>query len=739
MIHRQPYAGSFSQRASSEEPLHLSADSPTRTARLAAHLRIDPQSLQRLAQLFVLTGFAIAQPLLDVTGRAPEFFVHQRAGRGDIMLFVAIVTILPTLALWLVEQIAGLAGQAVRRFVHICFVVALLTALAIQVAKKLIPDRGYSLLGLGLVVGAAATAVITRSSVAKTFINYLTPAPLAFALLFVATTPVGALLTKPAPAARAHAGPIGKRPPIVMIIFDEFPTESLLTPSGLIDERLFPNFARLAQDSTWFRQASGVSRATVLAVPSMLTGRYPDKALAPSYRQYPNSLFTLLSRDYALQVSESLTELCPRDVCAAARAVEEEEEERSSGLVQVLRESAGVTGQIVSPFKSNVDPADQFAEPAAEDDTGAEQNPQDIRFRVGNTRLDQPKRFTDFVAGLAPSDRPTLHFLHLLLPHTPYRYLPSGATYRGAPRIFHDEKRTPGQPPTGGQLGFRQRFLLQVAYTDKLVGDVINRLEAQGLYDDALIVMTADHGRVFDSGTQQRRSRRMAPGNEHELAYVPTFIKVPGQRAGRIDDRNWEQVDLLPTIADVLDVEVPWRVDGFSGLGPERRHGTDRFWLPAPGKPTTWSTNGPREIMMRGVTGHLARPELGPAGLYAFGPHRDLVGRKVNSFDIGTPSAARAVVNVGPTVRIDRAKAKQPYHVWGTIDGVPTGTGIAVAVNGTVAAVPLVFRHSKSVPLQLVAMTSDALYRNGTNSITFHVVERTGDEVTLRPMQFAKK
>ena len=33
------------------------------------------------------------------------------------------------------------------------------------------------------------------------------------------------------------------------------------------------------------------------------------------------------------------------------------------------------------------------------------------------------------MAGLQPSDRPTLHFLHLLLPHAPWRYLPSGTEY----------------------------------------------------------------------------------------------------------------------------------------------------------------------------------------------------------------------------------------------------------------------------------------------------------------------
>ena len=47
------------------------------------------------------------------------------------------------------------------------------------------------------------------------------------------------------------------------------------------------------------------------------------------------------------------------------------------------------------------------------------------------------------------------------------------------------------------------------------------------------------------------------------------FIKAPGQPAGAVDDRNWQHVDLLPTIAERAGVRVPWRVDG--GLGGAAR------------------------------------------------------------------------------------------------------------------------------------------------------------------------
>jgi hypothetical protein len=48
-----------------------------------------------LAELFALTGLAIAQPLLDVTGKAPDFFLLHRADRAQILLLVALIVLAP--------------------------------------------------------------------------------------------------------------------------------------------------------------------------------------------------------------------------------------------------------------------------------------------------------------------------------------------------------------------------------------------------------------------------------------------------------------------------------------------------------------------------------------------------------------------------------------------------------------------------------------------------------------------
>ena len=90
---------------------------------------------------------------------------------------------------------------------------------------------------------------------------------------------------------------------------------------------------------------------------------------------------------------------------------------------------------------------------------------------------------------------------------------------------------------------------------------LLRRLEATGLYDRALVIVTADHGVSFEP---KGLMREVAPQNLADIAGVPLFVKYPGQSRGRIDDRDAKTIDIVPTIADVLGVTIPWHVDGVS-------------------------------------------------------------------------------------------------------------------------------------------------------------------------------
>ena len=69
-------------------------------------------------------------------------------------------------------------------------------------------------------------------------------------------------------------------PPVVLVIFDELPLWTLVGQDGRINRFRYPNFSRLAEQATWFPNASTVNGTTTYAIPAIVTGRYPKKAVA---------------------------------------------------------------------------------------------------------------------------------------------------------------------------------------------------------------------------------------------------------------------------------------------------------------------------------------------------------------------------------------------------------------------------------------------------------------------------
>ena len=95
-----------------------------------------------------------------------------------------------------------------------------------------------------------------------------------------------------------------------------------------------------------------------------------------------------------------------------------------------------------------------------------------------------------------------------------------------------------------------QRHLVQVMYVDTFISELIDRLERNDTYDEALIVVTADHG----VAVRPKTYRRIIAGQRRRRGGGPVFVNLPVARARRRDDRA-ESVDVLPTMAAVLGLE----------------------------------------------------------------------------------------------------------------------------------------------------------------------------------------
>jgi hypothetical protein len=690
--------------------------------------------LWALAELFALTGLAIAQPVLDVTGRSPDMFLFRRADRVDILMLVAGITVLPALAIWTLEVLAGLVSVTARRLLHLAAVTGLLALLAVEVVKATTGLRGPWLAAVAAAAGLAGGVLYAGRSWPRLWLRFLSPAPLVFALLFLLASPTSALVL-PARAASSAGPPVaasGDRPPVVMILFDEFPLKSLLDSKGRIDRRVYPNFARLAGQSTWYRNATGVAGFTPWALPAMLTGKYPGGARAPSYSEYPDNLFSLFGRSYDVTAYETLTQLCPPRYCTAAVG-----DPQQSGLRGVVGDSTRVLRQLLQPYDAAFDPALFIDQTRPQDEPGPrseETAVADFRFKQA-AGYNQPARFSDFLAGLRPSDRPTLHFLHLLLPHAPWRYLPSGNEYNF--RNYGAQFRSDVLPVPVIELAHRQH-LLQVAYTDGLVGQVIGKLKAEDMWDRSLVVMGADHGLGWTPG---QPSRALGQGDAPDLLWVPQFIKAPRQDSGVVDDRNWEQVDLLPTVADLAGIPVPWRTDGRSQVGEPARTRTDKWWYDILGHrqvvdgPASWAQ------VLRGATNTLVRGSEGARGLYRFGVAANLIGQDPASVGpVGGAPAPAVLDDRRPLGEVRPGSGTVPALVSGRLASPPPpGATLLVAVNGRIGGGSRLFpERPGEAAVRFAAITPDFLWRPGPGRPQLQLyLADGGDRPHLRPVSVA--
>ena len=180
-------------------------------------------------------------------------------------------------------------------------------------------------------------------------------------------------------------------------------------------------------------------------------------------------------------------------------------------------------------------------------------------------------------------------------------------------------------------------------------------------------------------------------------------MKAPRQRQGRIADRPLRTIDVLPTIADVIGVRIPWKVDGRSALEPTAPDQRRRRIISKKFKHSYLVDTPSFEAAKRAAL--LRKLRLFGDGLYAFGPRPDLLGRRVT---------AR-----GRRQTVDPASGFVPSHVTGTIPGGRRGGGrtVAVAVNGTVMATGTTFTLEGSDEEQYSVMLPERALRPGTNRI----------------------
>ncbi len=326
-------------------------------------------------------------------------------------------------------------------------------------------------------------------------------------------------------------GPRGKPRPNVVLITVESVRADHVGCYGF-SQPTTPHLDDLAREGTVFENAHAVTSWTLSSHATLFTGLYPS----------------------AHQVQR------PRDRLGDSYTT----------LAEVLREDGYQTAGFVSgPFLRKPHNLDQGFE--IYDDSPSSETQETAHGDITNPAIEQ--LLSRFLTDGRDKARPFFLFAYLWDPH--YDYLPP------AP---YDTLFTPGDAEPFDVTRFEQNGLIrpgmtpgaldylvsqydgEIRCTDDLLGRLFDLLRGEGLWENTLVIVTADHGEeFFDHGEKGHKNNLYT-----ESVHVPLVIKWPGDIPPRRDGRLAGLIDLYPTVAEAAGIPLSSDIQGKSLLGPPR-------------------------------------------------------------------------------------------------------------------------------------------------------------------------
>ena len=649
--------GGAAEATPDEAPSPATGDAapPVRTRH--AVLGLLRRSVAPALELLALGAFVIARPIFFSFGRSPETLLARGADWTDVIAFAVVLLLGPPLVLMAVEVLVGLvAGERVRRGLHLVFLAVFLGTAVYQLIEEYAGWETTVSTRVSVVAGLVLAALCARVAASTTFLRYAAIGALVFLAQFLAMSPVSAIVfggRHDAPDLGA-AGLEEDPAPVVLVVFDGLPTEILLDGRGHIDAELYPNLAALAGDGTWYRNHTTVAQATLGAVPAILSGTRPPAHFPPPVASnYPGNIFTLFGDTHEVHGGELITGLCPVQVCP---------EPAGSPLGGLLGDARDLWTSQMSTTRGN---------------------PMLIPF-VFDDRDERAEAWID-EQDFSPDGRPGLYVLHVMSPHSPWEYLPDGSRYTTATSnargLFLEEWTSWGTDVA------TQRHVLQTQDADRMLGELLDRLRDEGVYDDALVAVTADHGYAF---AEEAAIRWLDRANYDQIMWTPLLVKAPGQRQGAIDDANVTTLDIVPTIAAELGIdELPWEADGRPAGTVERDPG-DKWILDIP--QAELKPRGDSDVVrVDGVEGFervLAADPVEGTGRQAVWrrtQYGELVGQRIDDLTVGADAGGTMTVN--DLAAWDDVDMDLPSLEFVGRGAVARDGAVAVTVDGVVAAV----------------------------------------------------
>lgn len=309
-----------------------------------------------------------------------------------------------------------------------------------------------------------------------------------------------------------------KGPNVILIVVDTLRADHLSCYGYYRDTSL--TIDKLAEHSILFKNAISVAPWTTPSVASMFTSQYPT---ALGMEEGPvvlgNELLTLAEvfKGNSYKTAGIISHVLVSRVLGFAQGFDSYDEENAKGH-----------GHVSSPSI--------------------------VRKAVSYIEKHRNDRFFLFLHCFDP------HFSYIM--HEDCDYYPDydGQLYSGQ-TVEEQREIAPNMSPDDIRY-IKALYDSEISFTDKHIRVVLDKLKELGLYENALIVLTADHGEEF----LERGDYWIGHTNSlyQEQIHVPLIIKPAGQNKPQVVEEYVGLINLMPTIVERVGLSIPgqYRYEG---------------------------------------------------------------------------------------------------------------------------------------------------------------------------------
>jgi len=494
---------------------------------------------QLFIYVFLFWSLAVAQPLMDLFGNQAVFLIAHEIRAWSLITSTFVLNLVPPLLVTVLVIFLGFISQRLKEGVTWLILWIILSLYFLPFFTSLSSITSFS---LSIIVSFLFLYFLVKFQIARLFAAWFALVGVALIFQFLFFSEAKQLLQQK--STNLFKSGIASKTPVFVFVLDELPLLSLLNASQDIDESRFPNISKFVKTATWYRNTSAISSATDIAVPAILSGINPEGHFkVGSYEQYPNNMFSFFSATHSVNAIENTTRMCPPTICKPI----------IKDPYRLLIEDSLISYlYIILPQDS------RKALPPINDRWLGFLRDIKNQNSLNFTFSERKKKFINFISSFEDYPDNTLHFIHILLPHAPWRILPDLRLYG-----FYENDGTPGELSNDDpdshilhqwsndqwatRLSWR-KHLLQVGAVDTLLGKALEKIKKLKQFDDSIIIITSDHGSSFIPG----QSRRMAHKDTIvDISSIPLFIKYPNQSEQVIDKKLASNLDVLPTLLGV--------------------------------------------------------------------------------------------------------------------------------------------------------------------------------------------